>query len=103
MLSAVIPEPPDDPLHPAVRQIVEQERLEEILSSLGLSALKLDSVLRGLADTVCRRPELFAREPYTGWSRVIVKAFPPDIPALRVWFTFDEQNIYIECVESMED
>jgi len=102
MLSAVIPEPPN-PVHPHVRGIFEQERLAEILLKLGVSALKLDSVLEGFSGTVCRRPDLFAREPYTGWSRVIVKAFPPDIPPMRIWFTYDDNNVYIEHVELLQE
>jgi hypothetical protein len=103
MLSAVIPEPPDNPVHPHIRGIFEQERLAEILSGLGISSLKVDSVLEGFANTVCRKPELFAREPSTGWSRVVVKAFPPDIPSMRIWFTYDEDNIYFEHVELIEE
>jgi hypothetical protein len=102
MLSAVTPALPD-PLHPHIRGIFEQERLAEVLSKLGISALKLDSVLEGFSNTVCRRPELFEREPYTGSSRVIVKAFPPDIPPMRIWFTYDDDNVYIEHVEPMQD
>ena len=102
MLSAVIPEPPN-PVHPHIRGLFEQERLSEILSGLGLSALKLDSVLEGLTNTVCVKPEVYAREPQTGWSRVLVKAFPPDIPPVRIWFTYDDYNIYVEHVESLEE
>ena len=46
---------------------------------------------------------MFAREPHTGWSRVIVKAFPPDIPSMRIWFTYDDDKIYIEHVEALEE
>ncbi len=101
MLSAVIPEPPN-PVHLHIRGIFEQERLSEILSGLGLSALKLDSVLEGFTNTVCVKPELFAREPQTGWSRVLLKSFPPDIPPMRIWFTYDDNNVYIEHVELLE-
>lgn len=102
MLSAVIPELPD-PLHPHIREIVEQERLSQVLLDLGLSALKLDSILEGLTNTICRKPEKFAREPQTGWSRVVTKSFPPDIPAVQIWFTYDDDKIYIECVELIEE
>jgi len=97
----VIPEPPN-PVHLHIRGIFEQERLSEILSGLGLSALKLDSVLEGFTNTVCVKPELFAREPQTGWSRVLLKSFPPDIPPMRIWFTYDDNNVYIEHVELLE-
>lgn len=101
MLSAVTPELPDPP-HPHIRGIFEQERLREILSKLGVSTLKLDSVLEGFSNTVCKKPELFEREPCTGWSRVIVKAYPPEVPPMRVWFTYDDNNVYVEHVELLE-
>jgi hypothetical protein len=102
MLSAVIPEPPN-PVHPRIRNIVQQERLRQILSNLGFSHLKLDDVIAGFSENVGKRPERIAREPHTGWSRVIVKAFPPDIPRTRIWFTYDDHNLYIEHIEALEE
>jgi len=101
LVSAVIPEPPD-PVHPHFREIVARERLEEILSNLGFSMMKLDDVLVGFVENVGKHPERLAKEPQTGWSRVIVKAFLPDIPRTRIWFTYDDDHIYIEHVELLE-
>jgi hypothetical protein len=102
MLSAVTPEPPN-PYHPHIRQIVQQARLKQILTEFGVSAQKLDDLTGGLSLTIGMRPEVFAREPHTGWSRVIVKAFPPEIPSMRIWFTYDDDNIYIEHIEALEE
>jgi hypothetical protein len=102
MLSAVIPELPN-PHDPHIRQIVEQERLAEILAGLGVSAMKLDDVIGGFAFIVGRRPEVFPKESQTGWSRAIVKWFPTDVPHMRIWFTYDEDNVYIEHVELLEE
>lgn len=101
MLSAVIPDLPD-PVHPHIREIVQQERLQEILSGAGVSYLKLDDLIGGLSASIGRRPEIFAREPETGWSRIVVNAFPPDIPYMRIWFTYDKDKVYIEHVEALE-
>lgn len=98
MLNAVTSELPN-PQHPHIRQIVEEERLQEMLSGLGLSALKLDDVTRGLTNTIGKHPERFERESYTGWSTIVTKEFPPDIPVMRIWFTYDEDNVYIQVVE----
>lgn len=86
-----------------IRGIFEQERVTEQLNDFGVSALRVDDVLRGLIDTICVKPEIFAREPITGWSRIIVKGFPPDIPFLRIWFTYDENDVYLECIEPLDD
>jgi hypothetical protein len=101
MLNAVTSELPN-PHHPHIRNIVEQERLAQILEGLGVSANKLDDIIGGLSKTIARGPEKFAREPHTGWSRIVVKAFPPEIPALAIWFTFDENCIYIEHIQALE-
>ena len=63
-----------------IRTIIAEERVTETLMRLGVAALRVDDVLGGLTDTICVRPEVFAREPETGWSRIILKEFPPDIP-----------------------
>jgi hypothetical protein len=102
MLNAATLELPD-PHHPHVREIVAQERLSQILSELGVAAQKLDDLIAGLSSTIGRRPEVFAREPLTGWSRAIVKAFPPEIPWMRIWFTYDDDHVYIEHIEHLEE
>ena len=86
-----------------IRTIIEQERVSEQLLEFGVSAQKIDDVMDGLGETIARRPEVFAHEPETGWSRIIIKGFPPDIPFLRVWFTYDDDNVYIEYIEPLDD
>jgi hypothetical protein len=88
---------------PKIRGIFEQERVTEQLLDFGVSGNRIDEVVGGLADTICRNPEIFAREPHTGWSRIIVKAFPPDIPFLRIWFTYNEDDVFIEYIEALDD
>lgn len=100
MLSAVIPDPPN-PVHPHLREVVPRERLEEILPKLGFSMMKLDDVIAGFVQNIGKHPERLAKEPHTGWSRVLVKAFPPDIPRTRIWFTYDDDHIYIEHIEAL--
>jgi len=102
MLSAVTPELPN-PQHPRIREIVEQERLAEILSGFGVSARKVDDLITGFSFLVNKRPDIFGREPETGWSRIVMKAFPPDIPLARIWFTYDDDYIYIQHVELLEE
>jgi hypothetical protein len=101
MLSAVTSELPN-PHHPHIREIVNQERVGELFVNLGISVRKLDDVLGGLSNTICKRPQVFEREKYTGWSRILTKPFPPDVPSLRIWFTYDDDHVYIECIEALE-
>jgi hypothetical protein len=88
---------------PKIRTIVEQERVSDQLMGFGVASLRVDDVLGGLTETICVRPEVFAQEPHTQWSRIIVKAFPPDIPFLRIWFTYDAETVYIEYIEPLDD
>ena len=91
------------PQPPKRRDIFEQERVTERLLESGIAIHKVDDVLQALGDTIAIKPEIFAREPETGWSRIIIKGFPPDIPFLRVWFTYNEKYIYLEYVEPLDD
>jgi hypothetical protein len=86
-----------------MRCIVEQEALKHELTRCGVSARKLDDITKGLTDTICVRPEVFQREERTGWSRIIVKEFPSDIPAIRSWFTYDDDKVYIEGVDLLSE
>ena len=88
---------------PKIREIVEEERVTEQLQEFGVSAHRIDNVIAGLADTVCRKPEVFAREEHTGWSRTIVKAIPPDVPFLRIWFTYDDDYVYVQYIEPLDE
>jgi hypothetical protein len=88
---------------PKIRCIVEQKALEAELTRCGVSPRKLDKITVGLKDTICVSPEVFQREAATQWSRIIVKAFPPDIPAIRIWFTFDDDKVYIEGVDLLSE
>ena len=59
--------------------------------------------MQGLTDTICVRPEIFQHEEGSGWSCVLIKEFPPDIPAIRIWFTFDDTNVYVEGVDLLSE
>jgi len=84
---------------PFPREIVDEQRLRAELSKCGVSPKKLDDVIAGLRSTIAARPEVFQREEQSGLSRIIIREFLPDIPAIRIWFTFDEAKVYIEAVE----
>lgn len=80
---------------PKMREIVDSDQLKEELRRCGVSARKLDDLMNGLVFSLQTRPEVFRREDQSGWSRIMVTEFPPDIPAIRIWFTFDAERVYI--------
>jgi hypothetical protein len=91
--------PPHKP--PKIRGIFQEDLVGVEFEELGVSPARIDDIIGGLGDTIARRPEVFARDEETGWSRIIVKAFPPEIPFLRVWFTYTETDVYIEHIEQL--
>lgn len=91
-----------DPHHPHIRDIVEEERLSQILENLGVSVHKLERLLSGLTNTIARNPDRFARESHTGWSRIVIKAFPPEIPFVAIWFTYDDDYVYIQHIQPLQ-
>jgi hypothetical protein len=88
---------------PKIREVVEPEQLKEELRRCGVSAKRLDNVTEGLIFSIATRPERFNSEDKTGWSRIMMNEFPPDIPAVRIWFTFDDDKVYIERVDLLSE
>jgi len=88
---------------PKIREIVERDELKKELGRCGVSAKKLDDLMEGLEFSIAARPEVFQREEKSGWSRIMVKEFPPDIPAIRIWFTYDEERVQIERVDLLSE
>jgi len=88
---------------PKLREVVEPNQLKDELLRCGVSAKRLDDVASGLIFSIARNPERFQREEKSGWSRIMVNPFVPDIPSIRIWFTFDEEKIYIERVDLLSE
>jgi len=85
-----------------IRTIVEQQKLEKDLLRCGVSPKKLDRVTQGLGDTICTRPEVLQRDEETGWSCIMVKHYP-GIPSLRIWYTYSDDEIFIEAVDLLSE
>lgn len=88
---------------PKIREVVECDELKKELRRCGVSARKLDDLTEGLIFSLATRPEVFRREDNSGWSRIMVTEFPPDIPAIRIWFTFDAEKVYMERVDLLAE
>ena len=88
---------------PRKRKIKLEEKLSKELARCGVSAAKLPDLMAGLGSTICARPERFRLDDSSGWSRILTKEFPPDIPPIRIWFTFDDEYVYIQGVELLSE
>lgn len=64
-------------------------------AALGLSAREFDEALEAIEYMVCRLPELFTRIRDSGYSVADYDGNPP----LRVYFTYDDQFVYLVDIE----
>ena len=66
------------------------------------SAKRLDEVLNGITWALSRRPESFPK--VEGLDLYVAKTEDaPDAPALRVWFTFDDEVVRLLYIEVAPD
>jgi hypothetical protein len=80
------------------REIVEEDQFKEDKKKLKKhSPKRLDEVLDGVTWVLARRPESFSQIP--GTDVYMAKTDPFGIPALYIWFTFDEDHVYLESIE----
>jgi len=76
-----------------MRTIREEDRFRERLRELGVSAERLDKLLEGIGVAIAMRPEVFPKLPFgTNLHRIRVVPFP-GLPALNLWFTYDETTV----------
>ena len=78
------------------RNLVEEDCYRARLHDLELSHAVLDEIFVELAPAVCRFPEIY---PGTDGIHRILVAAGVDHPELRIWFEFDEENVYLIDIE----
>jgi hypothetical protein len=88
---------------PKIREVVEPEQLKEELLRCKVSPKRLDDLMEGLIFSLATRPERLRRDDPTGWSRIMIREASPDIPAIRVWFTYDDDKVNIERVDLLSE
>lgn len=81
------------------RNLVEEDCYRERLQDLKLHHQTLDGIFEELAPAVCRCPDIYPGED--GIHRILVLA-GVDHPALRIWFTFDSERVYLIDIERIE-
>jgi hypothetical protein len=85
------------------RVLVKSEQLAEDLKRCGVTAKRLDDLMDSLCNSLSAAPEVFQKDEVAGWSRVIVRECPPDIPAIRIWFTYDDNQTVVERVDLLSE
>jgi hypothetical protein len=78
------------------RNLVEEDCYRERLHELKLQHAILDEIFEELAPALGRFPEIYPG--VDGIHRVMI-AGGSKHPPLRIWFSFDEQNVYLLDIE----
>ena len=84
--------------------IIREVRCEPLflnqITSLGIDSRRLEKALSGLDYSLGRRPEIFPQVPFTPFSRALL--YIDDLPPLRIFFTYDTNQVKLICVEFTE-
>ena len=85
------------------RGIVESPQFREEADAICPSTKRLDSVLFAVTWALSRHPEHFEKVPGTKTlHRVLTDPFP-DMPSLRIWYTFSDKEVTLLSIELAEE
>lgn len=83
------------------RTIVEDDSFSGAFNPLKISHRRLDEVLIGVHVALCMRPEICIRIEGTVLSMIKTREFP-GIPALRIFFTYTDEEVHLRHVEVIQ-
>jgi hypothetical protein len=81
-----------------VRTVIETERFSTAFQALSLSYQRLDEVMVGLTHALCVKPEECPVITGTKLSLITTRAYGK-VPALRIFFTFNDNEVLLQHVE----
>jgi hypothetical protein len=85
------------------RGIVESPQYSQERDAIGPSVERLDEALVGVLWALSHDPEHFELIPGTrNLHRVLTDPFP-DVPALRIWYSFDQQQVTLHSIEIADE
>jgi hypothetical protein len=85
-----------------LRTIRQEPKFDEEIQALGISCQRLDEILEAVSFGLARAPEAFPCVPGTRVS-ILKTAVYPGAPSLRVFFTYNEDEVHLLMVEFCED
>ena len=85
-----------------LRTIRQEPRFNEQLEGLGVEHKRLDDVLGGVHFAVSHSPEKYPSAPGTT-LRVLKTVTYPSAPSIRIFFTFDDNEVHLLHVEFCEE
>lgn len=84
------------------RSIVYDPALEQEIKRLGISYQRLDESLAGIEWAMSNKPEAFP-QVYGSKLRMAKTHSAPSVPALRIWFTFNDTTVTVVFGELNQD
>lgn len=85
-----------------LRTIRQEPKFDEEIKALGISCQRLDEILEAIGFALARAPEVFPQVPGTRVS-ILKTAVYPGAPSLRVFFTYNDEEVHLLMVEFCED
>jgi hypothetical protein len=81
------------------RQIIEEDQFQEEKIRISRSIKRLDEILLGVLWVMARKPDSFERVGNLGLYLAKTDAVPPSIPALYIWFWFNDEEVHLLSIE----
>ena len=75
---------------------------DQEIERLRVGCVRLDEALAGLEWALSNNPEAFPLLDGTK-LRMAPIAPAPDVPEIRIWFTFDDRTVNVLCAEEYEE
>lgn len=86
-----------------IRTVIEDKRFEEQKKKITPDVRRFDEILFGVAWAVARGPEQFPQALEKPDIRVIKTDPLAGIPRLRIFFTFDDDEVHLKWIEVIEE
>jgi hypothetical protein len=84
------------------RTIIQEPTFDAQIAILAISHKRLDEVLLGIHISLANHPDKCPKIPGTLLSAVKTR-FYPEAPALRIFFTYDEDEVHLHHIEFVGD
>lgn len=81
------------------RQIIEESDFKDEKERISRSVKRLDEILLGITWVLARKPESFNKVGELDLHLAKTDPVPPDIPALYIWFWFNDSEVHLLSIE----
>lgn len=80
------------------RDIVEEPRYSEERDELAEGVIRWDNAMKGVTFAIAQRPTVVGRETVVEDMYAVATEPWPDAPDVVIYYTYDDENVYLESV-----